>query len=205
MRIVETFISIQGEGTRQGIPCIFVRTAGCNLSCVWCDTQESHNESHEIEITISEIMQEVVASGLQYVCITGGEPLLQNEELIPLVAALHEAGIFVDIETNGTISFNEVKKYASICMDVKCPSSKERSELSLLNSLRSDDSVKFVIEDYIDYQYMVDILASHPDLRAQIFITPVYGTDPKWLIERIIEDKLPVKFQLQLHKVVDIP
>nr|WP_277612907.1 radical SAM protein [Methanocorpusculum vombati] len=187
------------------MPCMFVRFAGCNLHCAWCDTRYSLNNSQGVETTAEEIMQAVIVSGMRYVCITGGEPLLQKEELVPLVAAIHEAGVFVDIETNGTIPFGEVQEYASVCMDVKCPSSGEMSDLSLLDSLRPEDSVKFVIGDEADYLYMVEVLAAHPDLRAPVCITPVFGTDAKWLIETIIAEKLPVRFQLQLHKVVNIP
>ena len=150
-------------------------------------------------------MAAVADSGIRYVCITGGEPLLQKEELIPLLAAFHEADILVDIETNGTIPFTDVQGYASVCMDVKCPSSGEMSDLTLLDSLQDRDAVKFVIGDEADYLYMVEVLAAHPRIRAPICITPVFGTDPKWLVETIIAEKLPVRFQLQLHKVVHIP
>lgn len=205
MRITETFVSLQGEGLRQGMPCMFVRFAGCNLHCAWCDTRYSLNNSQGVEMTAEEVMQAVIASGMRCVCITGGEPLLQKEALVPLIAAIHEASVFVDIETNGTIPFGEVQEYASVCMDVKCPSSGEMSDLSLLDSLTPADSVKFVIGDEADYLYMVEVLAAHPDLRAPVCITPVFGTDAKWLIETIIAEKLPVRFQLQLHKVVNIP
>jgi len=205
VRITETFVSLQGEGQRQGMPCMFVRFTGCNLHCAWCDTRYSLNDSQGIEMTPEEVMQAVVASGMRCVCITGGEPLLQKEELVPLIAAIHEAGVFVDIETNGTIPFDEMQEYASVCMDVKCPSSGEMSDLSLLDSLCSEDSVKFVIGDEADYLYMVEVLAAHPHLSAPVCITPVFGTDTKWLIETIIAEKLPVRFQLQLHKVVNIP
>ncbi len=205
MRITETFVSLQGEGMRQGMPCMFVRFAGCNLHCAWCDTQYSLNASPGMEMTPEEVMAAVADSGIRYVCITGGEPLLQKEELIPLLAALHEADVFVDIETNGTIPFTDVQEYASVCMDVKCPSSGEMSDLTLLDSLHDRDTVKFVIGDEADYLYMVEVLAAHPHIRAPICITPVFGTDPKWLVETIITEKLPVRFQLQLHKVVNIP
>lgn len=205
MRVTETFVSLQGEGLRQGMPCMFVRLAGCNLRCAWCDTQYSLNASPGTEMTSEEILAAVADSGIRYVCITGGEPLLQKEELIPLLAALHEADVFVDIETNGTIPFTDVQEYASVCMDVKCPSSGEMSDLALLDSLCAQDAVKFVIGDEADYLYMVEVLAAHPQLCAPVCITPVFGTDPTWLVETIIQEKLPVRFQLQLHKAVHIP
>ena len=205
MRVTETFVSLQGEGLRQGMPCMFVRFAGCNLHCAWCDTRYSLNDSQGVEMTPEEIMQAVLESGMRYVCITGGEPLLQKEDLVPLLAAMHEADVLVDIETNGTVPFDDVQLFASVCMDVKCPTSGEMSDLSLLDQLRPTDSVKFVIGDEADYLYMVEVLAAHPHLSAPVCITPVFGTDVQWLIETIISEKLPVRFQLQLHKAVNIP
>ncbi|MDO5845797.1 MAG: radical SAM protein [Methanocorpusculum sp.] len=202
MNVTETFSSLQGEGMRQGLPCFFIRLAGCNLRCAWCDTAYSF-ESGENK-SVEELVKEVADSGLSYVCITGGEPLLQKEELLPLLEVLHAAGITVDIETNGTISFGEVQDAAFICMDVKCPSSEEMSDLSLLASLRDTDCVKFVIGDEADYLYMVEVLAANPGLRAPVCITPVYGTDVRWLIDTIIAERLPVRFQLQLHRQVNI-
>lgn len=175
MRITETFVSLQGEGLRQGMPCMFVRFAGYNLHCAWCDTRYSLNNSQGVEMTAEKVMQAVIASGMRCVCITGGESLLQKEALVPLIAAIHEAGVFVDIETNGTIPFGEVQEYASVCMDVKCPSSGEMSVLSLLDSLTPADSVKFVIGDEADYLYMVEVLAAHPDLRAPSASHPCSG------------------------------
>ncbi|MDU9375772.1 7-carboxy-7-deazaguanine synthase [Methanocorpusculaceae archaeon Sp1] len=204
MKITETFVSLQGEGLRQGMPCMFVRLAGCNLHCAWCDTEYALGNAIGVEMTAEEVMEAAIASGVSYVCITGGEPLLQKEELVPLVAAMHEAGVTIDIETNGTVPFGELQDYASVCMDVKCPSSGEMSDLSLLASLRETDAVKFVIGDEADYLYMVEVLAANPKLRAPVCITPVYGTDTKWLVETIIAEKLPVRFQLQLHKMVNV-
>ena len=205
MRVTETFVSLQGEGLRQGMPCMFVRFAGCNLHCAWCDTRYSLNDSPGVGMTPEEIRRAVLEAGMRYVCITGGEPLLQKGDLVPLLAAMHEADVLVDIETNGTVPFDDVQEFASVCMDVKCPSSGEMSDLSLLDQLRPTDSVKFVIGDEADYLYMVEVLAAHPHLSAPVCITPVFGTDVQWLIETIISEKLPVRFQLQLHKAVNIP
>ncbi len=204
MRVAETFVSLQGEGIRQGMPCMFIRLAGCNLHCTWCDTQYSLGNTAGVEMSAEDVMEAAIASGISYVCVTGGEPLLQKEELLPLLAAMYEAGVTVDIETNGTIPFTDAQEYASVCMDVKCPSSGEMSDLALLAALRETDAVKFVIDDEADYVYMVEVLAAHPELRAPVCITPVYGTDTQWLVETIIAEKLPVRFQLQLHKVVNI-
>lgn len=204
MKVTETFVSLQGEGLRQGMPTMFVRLAGCNLCCQWCDTRYSLTTSQGIEMSVEEVMEAIIRSGMSYVCITGGEPLLQSEELLTLVAAVHAAGVQVDIETNGTLPFSGMQEYASVCMDVKCPSSGEMSDLSLLDTLVDTDAVKFVIGDEADYLYMVEVLAAHPRLAALVCATPVYGTDTAWLIETILAEKLPVCFQIQLHKAVDI-
>ncbi len=201
MKVTETFVSLQGEGERQGMPCFFLRLSGCNLRCSWCDTKYSFENG--TERSADDIVKEIAASRLQYVCVTGGEPLIQKEELIPLLEILKGADILVDIETNGTIPFNDITQFASICMDVKCPSSGEMSDLSLLAHLQEKDSVKFVIGDEADYLYMVEVLAAYRP-NAPVCITPVFGTDTKWLVDTIIEERLPVKFQMQLHKQVNV-
>ncbi len=203
MKIIETFVSLQGEGVRQGMPCFFVRLAGCNLHCAWCDTPASLEKGEDV--SVDELIKRIAASGLSYVCITGGEPLLQKDEVKELLAVLKGAEMTVDIETNGTLGFEDLFDAAYICMDVKCPSSGEMSDLALITSLRASDCVKFVIGDEADYLYMVEVLAAHPDLKAAVCITPVYGTDVSWLIETIISERLPVRFQMQLHKLVNIP
>ena len=202
MNVTETFVSLQGEGKHQGKPCFFLRLSGCNLRCTWCDTAYAFEKG--TERSIEDIVKEISESKVRYVCITGGEPLLQKKELLPLLTILSAAEIAVDIETNGTIGFADVQPSASVCMDVKCPSSGEMSDLSLLNDLTENDSVKFVIGDEADYIYMVHVLASYKNLRAEIFVTPVYGTDTKWLVETIIKEHLPVRFQIQLHKLEGI-
>jgi 7-carboxy-7-deazaguanine synthase len=201
MRVAETFVSLQGEGERQGMPYFFLRLSGCNLRCAWCDTEYSFEKG--TDRSVDEVVKEIADSGLSYVCVTGGEPLLQKEELISLLEILAAADIHVDIETNGTIPFDDVSAYASICMDVKCPSSGEMSDLSLLSSLTEKDCLKFVIGDEADYLYMVEVLAAHKP-KAPVCITPVFGTETGWLVETIIAERLPVRFQLQLHKVVHV-
>lgn len=202
MRVTETFVSLQGEGKNQGKTCFFVRLSGCNLRCSWCDTEYSFEVG--TERSAEEIAEEIAASGVRLVCITGGEPLLQKKELLPLLEALYQADIEIDIETNGTISFDDCQPFASVCMDVKCPSSGTTSDLALLSSLTEKDCVKFVIGDEADYIYMVSVLAAYKNIPAEIVITPVYGTDTKWLVDTIIKERLPVRFQIQLHKLENI-
>ncbi|HJJ41699.1 MAG TPA: radical SAM protein [Methanocorpusculum sp.] len=202
MKVTETFVSLQGEGIRQGKVCFFLRLSGCNLRCRWCDTKYSFADG--AERSADEIADEILKSDVSYVCVTGGEPLLQKDELITLLKILGEKWIQVDIETNGTVPFEEVKPYASICMDVKCPSSGEESDLSLLKKLSKSDTVKFVIGDDADYKYMTDVLASNSSLAANICVTPVFGCDVNHLAEKIVKDRLAVRFQLQLHKYVGV-
>ena len=148
MKIADIFTSLQGEGVRQGTPCLFIRLSGCNLSCRWCDTQYARESG--TEMGCDAILEQVWRENPRSVCITGGEPLLQTEALLPLLASLFRRGIAIDIETNGTIDFTPVQPYAAVCMDVKCPSSGEKSDLSLLSKIRPEDSVKFVVGDEED-------------------------------------------------------
>lgn len=203
MRIVEIFRSIQGEGRKQGIPCVFLRLAGCNLSCHWCDTEYARPRDAGIERGRDQIIETIWRMNYPHVCITGGEPLLQKEELIPLLESLHRLGKSVEIETNGTIDFRDVQPYASICMDVKCPLSGESSDLSLLQYLTPADSVKFVVQDIVDCVYAEEVMGKHR-ITAEIFISPVEGSDYKTLAEYVVDQALPARFQLQLHKLIGV-
>jgi len=143
------------------------------------------------------------AGSPSYVCITGGEPLLQADELEQLLSSLHRNGTQIDIETNGTVSFTRLQPYASICMDVKCPSSGEQSNLALLSALRTQDSVKFVVKDEPDCIYALKIIKSHR-ISGEIFISPVYGSDYQAISKFILDNNLPVRFQIQLHKIIGV-
>lgn len=201
MKIAEIFRSLQGEGKNQGKPCLFIRLAGCNLNCAWCDTKYSRNNG--IPMTLDSVLEEVRRFNPPYVCITGGEPLLQVDALEPLIASLHNTGTQIDIETNGTIDFSRLQKYASVCMDVKCPSSGEQSELGLLSKIRPLDSVKFVVNDEADCQYAQTVMNAHP-IAGEIFFSPVFGTDYSEITKFILTNNLPVRFQIQLHKILGI-
>ena len=160
MRISEIFRSIQGEGLSQGLITTFIRLAGCNLACSWCDTPYAREGGKEVPL--GDVFQAVEFSSCSRVCITGGEPLLQGEELGALVQKLDEAGYEVEIETNGTIDFSPSSRIASICMDVKCPSSGEESDLSLLSRIGSGDAVKFVVDGTADLEYAQEVIGAHP-------------------------------------------
>jgi 7-carboxy-7-deazaguanine synthase len=128
---------------------------------------------------------------------------LQAEELEHLLLPLQRKGAGIDIETNGTVSFTRLQPFASICMDVKCPSSGEQSNLALLSSLRPRDSVKFVVKDEPDCLYALKVIKSHP-IQGEIFISPVFGSDYLAIAKFILDNHLPVRFQIQLHKVIGV-
>lgn len=199
MKIIEIFSSISGEGLRQGLPATFIRCAGCNLSCTWCDTPESHGEG--TEMSIWEILSEVSAGMPRYVIITGGEPLLQKDELQKLLVALRDDGYRVEIETNGTLPFTSVQEYATISMDIKCPSSDEESDQNLLADLRPEDAVKFVVMDRTDCLYAQDVIESHA-IAGTVFISPVWGGNYREIADFILEEGIDARFQLQLHKSI---
>ncbi|MFA5346571.1 MAG: radical SAM protein [Methanoregula sp.] len=201
MKIAEIFRSLQGEGKNQGKTCLFIRLAGCNLRCRWCDTTSA--QSGGIEMNIDAILERVWHQNPSYICITGGEPLLQADELEQLLVLLYEKGTVIDIETNGTIDFTRVQPYASICLDIKCPSSGEQSDIHLLDVMRPQDTVKFVVQDETDCQYARDIITSH-QISGEIFFSPVFGSDYGPLVRFILINNLPVRFQVQLHKLIGV-
>jgi 7-carboxy-7-deazaguanine synthase len=201
MQIADIFVSFQGEGKNQGRICLFIRLAGCNLECTWCDTKESR--SGGVPMSIDTILEHVWRVNPPYICITGGEPLLQVDALEPLLASLRRRGIVIDIETNGTIDFSPLQQYASVCMDVKCPSSGEKSDLALLGKIRPQDTVKFVVNDENDCRYAQEVIASHR-IAGEIFFSPVFGADYKLISKFILTNNLPVRMQVQLHKVIGV-
>ena len=201
MQIADIFVSLQGEGKNQGKPCLFIRLAGCNLDCTWCDTKESRGGG--ISMSMDTILEQIWRVNPSYVCITGGEPLLQADALEPLLASLHRRGAGIDIETNGTIDFSPLQRYASVCMDVKCPSSGEQSDLGLLSKIHPEDTVKFVVMDENDCRYAQDVIASHR-IAGEIFFSPVFGTDYTIISKFILTNNLPVRMQVQLHKVIGV-
>jgi len=201
MKVTEIFRSLQGEGRNQGRSCLFIRLAGCNLNCHWCDTE--YSRSGGSEMGSDEILEQVWRINPPYICITGGEPLMQAADLEPLLESLHKRGALIDIETNGTYPFSRLQPYASICMDVKCPSSGEQSDLSLLDTIRTQDSVKFVLKDETDCRYAKAIIESHR-IVGECFFSPVAGSDYATIAQYILANNLPVRFQLQLHKIIGV-
>ncbi len=201
MIVSEIFRSLQGEGRNQGRPCTFIRLAGCNLRCAWCDT--SHAWEGGTRMSVTEVLDRVWLLNGKHICITGGEPLLQRDEVIELLKKFDRHGYTVEIETNGTRDFRDMQPYASICMDVKCPSSGERSDLSLLSSIAPCDCVKFVVADEDDLLYARAVMARY-DIQGEVFISPVEGSDYRAIADYIVTENLPARFQLQLHKILGV-
>ena len=202
LSVNEIFYSIQGESTYAGKPCVFVRLAGCDLRCVWCDTPYAFNEGQKM--SVDDVLKQVDAYRSPLVEVTGGEPLLQ-EDVYPLMDRLLERGRTVLLETGGQIDVSRVPGGVVKVMDVKCPASGESAKVEWANidRLGSRDQVKFVIQDRRDYEFARDIATRHAlDRRcAAVLFSPVHGVlDPRALSEWILEDRLPVRLQLQIHK-----
>lgn len=203
LRVSEIFASLQGESTTVGVSTVFVRLTGCPLRCHWCDTTYAFRGGERL--ALDEILARVAAFGLSEVCVTGGEPLAQPacRELLTLLA---DAGYRVSLETSGAISIAGLDPRVRCVMDLKAPGSGEvdKNLWDNLEHLRAHDEVKFVLADRIDYEWAKDILERH-DLarRATVLFSPVAGSlPPSALAEWIVADRLPVRFQLQLHKIL---
>ena len=204
LTINEIFHSVQGESTYAGRPCVFVRLTACDLRCSWCDTPYAFHEG--TKRPLEAILAEVDAYGCPLVEVTGGEPLLQ-EEVYPLMEALLDRGRTVLLETGGHRSTARVPAAVTTILDVKCPGSGEahRNDWTNLDRLRPHDEVKFVLADRADYEYARDVIARHnlPSRTAAIHFSPVHGgLVPQTLSEWVLADRLPVRVQLQLHKLI---
>ena len=220
MHITEIFKSIQGEGTRAGLPCIFVRLTGCNLRCTWCDTAYAFHGGRKM--TMDEVLARVDAlsgranagkASVPLVEITGGEPLLQ-EEISPLAVGLLAAGYEVMIETSGERFVGRLPKDVIKIVDVKCPDSGEPDTFDSRNLAELDpkDEMKFVISSRRDYEFARDFTHAHrlTERVSQVVFSPVsedpqgkwQGLQPRQLVEWILADGLAVRLGLQLHKIV---
>ncbi|OAG28265.1 radical SAM protein [Thermodesulfatator autotrophicus] len=203
--VAEIFVSLQGESTYMGLPTFFVRLSGCNLRCKWCDTIYAQKPQNNL-LGLSEILIRWQKEGsLKFVQITGGEPLLQ-ENVYLLMKAFLEKGATILLETNGSVSLGRVPKEVVKIMDFKTPSSGMTHHMCYENLayLTRKDQVKFVIADKEDYNWAKEILARfYLPVYTQVLFSPVWQTvKPQELAEWIIKDRLQVRFQLQLHKVL---
>jgi len=220
MFITEIFKSIQGEGTRAGLPCIFVRLTGCNLRCTWCDTAYAFHGGQKM--TVDEVLErveslnrrpDVSVGGISLVELTGGEPLLQ-EEVYPLAERLLAAGYTVMIETSGERFIGRLPKEVIKIVDVKCPDSREPDTFDPRNleELSANDEVKFVISGRRDYEFAREFSREHrlSERVREVLFSPVHddpngkwtGLEPRELVGWMLEDGLPVRLGLQLHKIV---
>ena len=200
LRVTEMFLSIQGESSHAGRPCVFVRLTGCNLRCRWCDSEYTFTGGEKMDL------EDVVARVKSYRCnlveITGGEPLAQGEAL-DLIERLLDDGFEVLIETSGSIDITPVDRRAKIILDVKCPGSGEADQnlWSNLDVLREHDEIKFVLADRADYDWACDVIRERKLERRTILFSPVWGElDLKPLAEWMLADGVPARLQTQLHK-----
>ena len=210
LTISEIFPSIQGEGRYSGCVTTFIRLFGCNLHCLYCDTEYA-NKGKKKRASLETIVNTVNTFDTKYICITGGEPLLQ-EDTLPLVYELTGMGKVVSIETNGCVPIEKdhYKRSFSYTMDVKCPSSGQshKNVLDNLYSLQNIDDLKFVISDYNDYMFAKGILKQYPILAGRIFFSPMFGeegSNAEDLAEWMVTDKLKeVQLGLQIHKLIGV-
>ena len=219
MQITEIYKSIQGESTHAGLPCVFVRLTGCNLRCSWCDSEYTFTGGHRM--ALEEVLQEVERlspyGGL--VEITGGEPMLQEREVVPLMQRLLDTGYTVLLETSGERPLAGVPKGVVKIVDVKCPNSGEPDSFHMenLDTLIAQDEVKFVLSDRTDYEFARDFVARHTlDRRVNaVLFSPAFSKDaegardcshclldPRELAEWMLEDNLTARLGLQVHKFI---
>ncbi len=203
MRITEIFFSIQGESSFSGLPCVFIRTTGCNLRCTWCDTEYSFYGG--VEMTLDEIMARVESYGCKLVELTGGEPMLQKE-IFALCDRLLAQGYTLLMETGGSLDLSQLDSRVIKIMDLKCPGSGEadKNYWPNLAVLKPHDQIKFVIKDRRDYEWSVAIMCEHRLAeRFQILFSPVFNVlNYRTLAEWMLADHVPARFQVQLHKYI---
>jgi 7-carboxy-7-deazaguanine synthase len=201
LRVTEIFHSLQGETSRSGLPTVFVRLTGCPLRCGYCDTAYAFHGGESL--ALGEILDRVAAYGAHYVTLTGGEPLAQKHAPL-LLRLLADAGHSVSLETSGALDVSAVDPRISKILDIKTPGSGEcaRNLWSNLQHLTPRDEIKFVICDEADYLWSKELLQVHRlDRLCPLLFSPVHGRlEPRQLAEWILRDRLPVRFQLQLHK-----
>ena len=202
--VYKIFSSLQGESSWQGIPCVFIRLAGCPLNCSWCDTRDAR-KPQGYYYTFDEILDKVASYGLKLVEVTGGEPLWQ-EHSTDLLLALLEEGYTVLLETSGAFSLDKVPDDVHIIMDVKPPSSGEKNSLKTENftKLTEKDEVKFPVASREDFDYALGIINKYPTLKAKILFSPVEPLmSPSKLGNWVLNEGPPMsRMQIQLHKIL---
>ena len=204
LRITEIFHSLQGEARTVGVPTVFVRLTGCPLRCVWCDTEYAFSGGEILELP--QVLERVAAYGCDHVCVTGGEPLAQPE-CLKLLSELCDQGYEVSLETSGALPIADVDPRVSRVMDLKAPDSGEshRNLWDNLAQLTQHDQVKFVISSRTDYdwaRFKLDEF-SLPGRVGEVLFSPTHGQlPPATLAQWLLEDRVPARFQIQLHKLL---
>lgn len=205
MRINEIFTSIQGEGVFIGLPTLFIRAAGCDLRCRWCDTPYALLDSQGTDWPLDDIMAEVRKSGVANICLTGGDPLRQPDDSVELIKRLTAAGYSVVLETSGAYGLAGVPRNERlfISMDVKMPGSgmADRNKPENLELLRGGDQVKFILAGRDDYNFAKEFLREHP-VPCEVIFTPAGGRDLAWLAEAVLADGVRARVLPQLHKYI---
>lgn len=201
LKVTEVFLSLQGETSYAGWPTVFIRLTGCPLRCSYCDTSYAFYGGNWR--TLDSLLEEVASLGVRHVCVTGGEPLAQKN-CIPLLEALCDAGYSVSLETSGAIDIAAVDSRVARIVDLKTPGSSEeaRNLWGNVALLKASDEVKFVLCSRADYDWAVEKLRAHQlNARCQVLFSPSYGQlGARELADWIVADRLPVRFQMQLHK-----
>ena len=203
MKISEIFTSIQGESSRAGLLCTFIRLSGCNLRCSYCDTQYAYSEG--FDLSDDDIVSRVRQSGIHLVEITGGEPLLQTE-VYPLTTRLLDEGYRVLLETNGSMSIKDLDKRTVVILDIKTPGSgmSDRMDLTNLEMIKQSDEIKFVLTGRDDYEWTREMIRAYNLTdRCIILLSPTFGVlQPEDLAAWMIQDRMQARFNLQLHKYI---
>ncbi|MCK9426152.1 MAG: radical SAM protein [Ignavibacteriaceae bacterium] len=203
LKVNEIYYSIQGESTKAGLPCVFIRLTYCNLRCSYCDTEYAFYEGKEL--SLEAILTEVEKYQCKLVELTGGEPLVQSESL-ELMKLLCDKGFEVLLETGGSLPIEHIDQRVKIIMDLKCPSSnmEKKNLYENIQFLKRSDEVKFVLGSLEDYEWAKIILAKY-DLqnKCEILFSVVFGKiEPATMVKWILEDNLQIRFQLQMHKFI---
>lgn len=219
MHLIELYKSVQGESSFAGLPCIFVRLAGCNLRCSWCDSEYTFSGGKPF--TQDEVVAQIEAlAPCRLIEFTGGEPMLQARELLPLIERLLSSGYTIMMETSGERPLAEVPKAVHKIVDVKCPGAGAAANsfrMENLGALTQNDEVKFVISNRADYEFARDFIREYKleQKAAQILLSPAFHKvpsllrtadnmtlDPRHLVEWMLEDGLPARLSLQIHKFI---